>query len=79
MRTSAISFGNRPQFPANHEEMQKKAYAQIMKHYQETGKYVPAKIDYYEGKDPVITYFEEVSKTNILQKFKNILKRIFKK
>ncbi len=54
MRVDAISFGNKT--PANHEEMQNKALAQIWKHWQETGDYSPARIDYFEGREPKITY-----------------------
>lgn len=81
MRVDAISFGNKPQIPANHEEMQKKAFAEIMKHYQETGKYEPAIIDYYENREPKITYLSDKKSgvKNIFSNIKKVFKRFIKK
>lgn len=85
MRVDAISFGNKT--PANHEEMQNKALAQIWKHWQETGDYSPARIDYFEGREPKITYISGEKNTapaikkssNIFSKLVNIFKKSIKK
>ncbi len=81
MKVDAVSFGNQRRVPANHEEMQNKAYAQIMKHYQETGKYEPAIIDYFENGEPKITYLSDKKTcgsrifSSIKKFFKNIIKK----
>lgn len=81
MNVSAINFGNRINTPVNHEEMQKKAYAQILKHYTETGKIEPAFIDYYKNGDVKITFVSEKESfaKRILSGVKNLFKRVVKK
>lgn len=81
MRVDAVNFGNNQRIPSNHEEMQKKAYAQIMKHYQETGKYEPAIIDYYQNGEPKITYLSDKKSglSGFFSSIKKVLKRIIKK
>lgn len=81
MKVDAVSFGNQRRVPANHEEMQNKALAQIMKHYQETGKYEPAIIDYYENKEPRITYISDKKSgiKSIFSSIKKVLMKIIKK
>lgn len=76
MRVDAISFGNK--IPATQEEMKNKALIEIMKHWQETGDYSPARIDYYKGKEPKITYLTKNS-SNIFTKLLNIFKKVIKK
>lgn len=78
MRVDAISFGNNQRIPSNHEEMQNKALAEIMKHYQETGKYEPAIIDYYPDRAPKIRYISD-KKSGFFSSIKKVLKRIIKK
>ncbi len=86
MRVCPVTFGNRP-LPPNHEEMQNRALAEILKHWQETGDFRPAQIDYYEGQSPKITYIGEIEKTSVktktsksvFSKIKKFFKGILKK
>jgi len=79
MKIDAISFGNRiPRIPANHEEMENKALIEIYKRFM-AGEKGPYKIDYYYGKDPIITNMEPKTKnTGIINKIKHKLKNLFK-
>ncbi|MBD5402248.1 hypothetical protein HDR58_05555 [bacterium] len=81
MIVDAISFGSIPKRAVSHEKMQNKAFAEIMKHYQETGKYEPAIIDYFENGETRITYLsDKKSKTQgIFSGIKKFLKKIIKK
>ena len=79
MKVDAISFGSNPKSPVNHEEMQNKALLEIWKHYQETGDYSPARIDYFEGREPKITYIKVKKSSNIFTKLLNIFKKVIKK
>lgn len=81
MKVDAVSFGNQQKVPANHEEMQNKALAEIRKHYLETGKYEPARVDYFENGEIRITYLSD-KKSKIQEIFSSIkktLKKIIKK
>ena len=77
MRVDAISFGNK--ISATQEEMKNKALIVIMKHWQETGNYSPARIDYFEGREPKITYIKVKKSSNIFSKLVNIFKKVIKR
>lgn len=77
MKVNSISFGQKSNIPANHEEMQNKALLEIWKHYEETGNYSPARIDYFENGKTKITYLGE--KKNFGAKIKNFLSNLIKK
>lgn len=77
MKIHPISFGNKSQIPANHEEMQNKAYAEICRRMMagETG---PFRIDYYHGKEPKIINIADKKQGNFTL-IKNIFKKLLKK
>lgn len=79
MKIDAISFGSQKQIPVNHEEMQNKALLEIWKHYQATGKYEPAIIDYYENKEPKITYLSDKKSTSLMKKIITRVVKLFRK
>lgn len=81
MKVNTVIFGSQKRVPLNHEEMQNKALLEIMKHYQETGKYEPACVDYFENGGIRITYLsDKKSKTHgLFSGIKKIFKRIIKK
>lgn len=76
MKVNSISFGQKSNIPANHEEMQDKALLEIWKRYQETGDFSPAKIDYFENGKTKITY---LGKKSFCARIKNFLSSLIKK
>ena len=74
---------NSVKYSPKHEKLQNKALTEIWKHYQETGDFSPARIDYFEGQEPKITYLNNKNKlSQIFQNAKiyllNLLKKIKK-
>lgn len=88
MKVGAVSFGNNPnRRPLSHDEMQKRALQEVMRHWKETGDYAPARIDYLKDGRAKITYltesaenFQKINQSQvILQKIGKFIKNIFKK
>lgn len=87
MRTQAISFGSNNQRKTKtykYKNEKNEVLVKLAKYWKETGDLRSARIDYYSGKEPIVTLIGEPPKPHIekvskFAKFKNFLKNIAKK
>jgi len=77
MKVQAISFGNKKQIPANHEEMQNRVLQELYRRWNEGERFEYAKVDYYREKEPIITLYHQKNKPK-LGLIKNLFKKITK-